>query len=434
MADATLWSTWLSGGGRSRIAVYELGEHRVFSGSVLSEKANAWAERLSPYGKGKKIVLGGKNSADWMVRFLAIQKLGSSAILVDSGYGVEAIRRAAHRFGADAILHEDDLEIIKRARSRSSRHCIYKVTSGSVGMPMLIPCSARHLLADGRNIIRGMGIRGGDRQLGLIPFGHSYGIGNLVMPLLMQGTPVWTAKEWTISQIPDWISLHRLNVFPSVPSVLEMISRHPCNHIARSLRLVISAGAPLSKEIAGAFFQRYKKRIRNFYGSSETGGICYDRTGKAGIRGDSVGKPLPGVRVSFSPGKRIRVTSLAVAHASRTFLLGDCGERMPSGEVKIIGRIGRMAEIGGKKVKPQEIQHELEEVHGIRKSFVDVLEKGGRNYLVAWYVGSRKVEEVRLALEKRIPAWKIPRKIIRRISIPHTGRGKVDVDQLRRSL
>lgn len=50
---------------------------------------------------------------------------------------------------------------------------------------------------------------------------------------------------------------------------------------------------------------------------------------------------------------------------------------MSSGEVKIIGRIGRMAEIGGKKVKPQEIQHELEEVHGIRKSFVDVLEKGG---------------------------------------------------------
>jgi len=107
---------------------------------------------------------------------------------------------------------------------------------------------------------------------------------------------------------------------------------------------------------------------------------------------------------------------------------------MPSGEVKIVGRIGRMAEIGGKKVKPQEIQHELEEVHGIRKCFIDVLEKGGRNYLVAWYVGSRKVEEVRLALENRIPEWKIPRKIIRRISIPHTGRGKVDVDQLRRSL
>ena len=107
---------------------------------------------------------------------------------------------------------------------------------------------------------------------------------------------------------------------------------------------------------------------------------------------------------------------------------------MPSGEVKIIGRIGRMAEIGGKKVKPQEIQQELDAVHGIRKSFVDVLEKGGRNYLVAWYVGSRKVEEVRLALEKRIAAWKIPKKIIRRNSIPHTGRGKVNVDQLRKSL
>lgn len=434
MADTTLWSTWLSGGARSRIALYELGEDRAVSGSFLTEKASAWAERLSACGKGKMVVLAGKNSAHWLVRFLAIQKSGSTAILVDDGCGFEAVRQAAQRFGADAIFHEEDLEILKKARSRTARHCVYKVTSGSLGIPKLIPCSAQHLLADGRNILQGMGIRPGDRQLGLIPLGHSYGLGNLVMPLLMQGTPVWTAKEWTISQIPDWISLHRLTVFPSVPSVLEMISRHPCKKLARSLRLVISAGAPLPKEVAGTFFHRYRKRIRNFYGSSETGGICYDNTGKAGIRGDSVGEPLPGVRVSFSPTKRIRVTSLAVANASRTWLLGDCGERLPSGEVRIIGRVGRIAEIGGKKVKPQEIQRELGAVHGIQKSFVDVFERGGRNCLVAWYVGSRGVEEVRLALRKRIAAWKVPRMIIRRKSIPNTSRGKVDIKQLRRSL
>ena len=119
------------------------------------------------------VVLAGKNSAHWLVRFLAIQKSGSTAILVDDGCGFEAVRQAAQRFGADAIFHEEDLEILKKARSRTARHCVYKVTSGSLGIPKLIPCSAQHLLADGRNILQGMGIRRGDRQLGLIPLGHS---------------------------------------------------------------------------------------------------------------------------------------------------------------------------------------------------------------------------------------------------------------------
>ena len=46
---------------------------------------------------------------------------------------------------------------------------------------------------------------------------------------------------------------------------------------------VISAGALLlaAAKTARAFQARFGRKIHNFYGSSETGGIAYDRTGAA---------------------------------------------------------------------------------------------------------------------------------------------------------
>ena len=74
-------------------------------------------------------------------------------------------------------------------RSRRNVCCI-KLTSGTTGELKPILCSASNLVADGKQIIRTMGIRPADRNLAVIPLGHSYGLGNLVMPLLLQGTSV----------------------------------------------------------------------------------------------------------------------------------------------------------------------------------------------------------------------------------------------------
>ena len=59
----------------------------------------------------------------------------------------------------------------------------------------------------------------------------------------------------------------------------------------RRVRLVISAGAVLPAEVAQRFQARCGRKIHNFYGSSETGGIAYDRTGEATRDGRSVGRP-----------------------------------------------------------------------------------------------------------------------------------------------
>ena len=135
-----------------------------------------------------------------------------------------------------------------------------------------------------------MGIEATDVNLGLIPFGHSYGLGNLVLPLLLQGTAIVCGVAALPHAIAETIARWRPTVFPAVPAILRALASAeiPAEQLA-SVRTVISAGAPLAAEVARRFMHG-SARIHSFYGSSETGGIAFDRTGEASLTGRSVGR------------------------------------------------------------------------------------------------------------------------------------------------
>ena len=67
---------------------------------------------------------------------------------------------------------------------------LLKLTSGSTGLPKAVLTTEVQLLADTEQIVSAMGITAADVQLAAIPLSHAYGFGNLVMPLLLQGTPI----------------------------------------------------------------------------------------------------------------------------------------------------------------------------------------------------------------------------------------------------
>src|SRR5208283_3461404 len=76
------------------------------------------------------------------------------------------------------------------ARRRRADECLVKLTSGSSGRPRGLAATHAQMEADGRQICRSMGIGPRDANLAAIPLGYSYGLGNLVMPLLLQGTRI----------------------------------------------------------------------------------------------------------------------------------------------------------------------------------------------------------------------------------------------------
>src|SRR5690606_25221949 len=112
--------------------------------------------------------------------------LKSDAVVVplDPGDPPAAQRATARAAGAGFLWHGETLEplALRPRRPRDGRRLV-KLTSGSTGMPRALPFTDAEMLADGRHVCAGMHIAPEDINLGLIPWGHSYGLGNLVLPL-----------------------------------------------------------------------------------------------------------------------------------------------------------------------------------------------------------------------------------------------------------
>jgi acyl-coenzyme A synthetase/AMP-(fatty) acid ligase len=426
-AKQTLWETWLQNAGREKLPwmIREADSGRSANAPELTARAQALGAAWSQDQRieHRIIAFSLPNSIEWMAVFLGIQAAQAAALPLEAGLAPEQAEEQARQLGAGYLYQDGTLHPLAARPAKTSACCV-KTTSGSTGTPKRLFCHASHLLADGRNILATMKIRPKDRQLGLIPFGHSYGLGNLVLPLILQGTPVLCARAYTATQIPAWAEEHALTVFPSVPAIFHFLAQSPSIARLEPLRLFISAGAPLKPETAAAFHQKFGKLIHNFYGSSETGGICYDRSGKAGLAGRAVGKAMENVRVKPT-AKGIEVKSGAVALPGGRHLLPDLGEWNRYGELRLIGRAGSIANIGGKKVHPGELEKLLMAAKGVREAKVFVLQDKGRDYLAAAVETELEEASVRHILEAHLPEWKQPRLLLCRAKLPRTARGKL---------
>jgi long-chain acyl-CoA synthetase len=431
----TLWQLWQQTARRhpAKPLVIEDGAARAWTATELTRAALAAAGQLGRELRGAAIAFCLPNSAAWFVRFLAIQHGRALAIPLDPATTGDARQHAARALGADFLWRDDALLPVGTTTCGRRKGCCIKVTSGTTGNLKPVACAARHLIADGRQVCRAMGIRPADRNLALIPLGHSYGLGNLVMPLLMQGTAVVCAGAVLPHYLLKLIEQHRVTVLPTVPAVLRALAETRGRARPRSLRLVISAGAPLAPEIAQRFHARFGLKIHNFYGASETGGICYDRTGNATLAGRSVGKPLAGVTVRLRRDRRVVVQSRAVAAPRGRFVLADLGEWTRHGELRLLGRHGQLANIGGRKVAPAEIERCLRALPGVSDAWVIVRKDArGRDWLAAAVETRRRREELETELARQLPAWKLPRRYHIAPALPRTDRGKLDTAALAR--
>jgi acyl-coenzyme A synthetase/AMP-(fatty) acid ligase len=374
------------------------------------------------------------NGPEWFAFFLALQRARLAAVPLDGGLPADGCVETARLAGAAGLNLDGELRVLDAPRRRADSCACVKLTSGTSSQPKTILCTAQHLLADGRNIIATMKIARRDINLALIPLGHSYGLGNLVMPLILQGTAVVCAGPSLPRQWIGWIRRHRVTVLPGVPALLRVMAALPADEgRLPSLRKVISAGAMLAPEVAQAFHARFGVRIHNFYGSSETGGICYDRTGGASLDGRSVGRPMRGVTVAVK-ARRITVSSGAVASRGGRWRLADFGEWNARGELVLLGRAGQGANIGGRKVHPLEVERVLRALPGVSDAAVWLVREHERDVLVAGVESLRARGEIERELGAKLPAWKLPRACLVLPELPRTARGKVDLGSLRRRL
>ncbi len=416
-------------------AVVQAGDGREATFRELDAGADAW---LATYGVApcalarRAVVFALPNGIAWLELCLALFKAGAVAVPLDAAEPPEAQRRVAESLRAGFWWNGKALVPLSGSRRhRDPEICLIKLTSGSTGQPRPLIFTAAQMLADGRQVTATMGIGVRDLNYALIPFGHSYGLGNLTFPLFAQGVPVVCGAAPLPQAIATDFARWRPTVFPGVPALWRALTA--AGVALESLRLGISAGAPLPPDVARDFADRCGRRLHAFYGSSETGGIAYDRTGTATLQG-GVGRALHGVKLVSLPGQRLRVASAAVTTSGNRRREGKLGAWVMAdrvqidgrGELTLLGRRGQTVKIAGRRVSLTEVAARLRRLGGVRDIWVGV-SQDKEPVLGTAVVTDRTVAELRVELLADTAQWKIPKKWALLPALPITARGKTDV-------
>jgi acyl-coenzyme A synthetase/AMP-(fatty) acid ligase len=235
-------------------------------------------------------------------------------------------------------------------------------TSGSTGVPRANPKRWDKLaISTGHNDALLRTLAGGDYHVvATVPPQHMYGLEfSVLLPLfgraaVCAGKPFFAADiAASLQQLPE----PRILVTTPVHLRALLDSGHPLPRISG----IVSATAPLSRDLALAAESLYGAPVQEVFGSTETCVIAHRRTAHA-----DAWTPYPGVGLHPQPdGTRVEAPQLV-----QPVVLADIVELLPDGRYRLRGRNTDLLEIAGKRASLGDLTHRLLAVPGVRDGVV----------------------------------------------------------------
>ena len=440
--------------------------NRTLTASDLDDRCQQYQHLLASLGveAGDLVLTASGNRAGTISLLLACWTIGAPVLPVDVGTPIAEVLELAERFHASAVVVpasvadgsiarsvDDELSVLSRDAVPPPSYrggALLKLTSGSTGLPKAVLTTEVQLLADTEHIMSAMGITAADVQLAAIPLSHAYGFGNLVMPLLLQGTPIVLRESFVPPQLLADARQYGARAFHGVPFMYHHYLAHPpADGWPPTLTLLVSAGARLEPGTVRGFHARFGLKIHSFYGTSEAGGIAFDSDDDLDDV-STVGRPISGVTIELRheagvpPGHgRIHVRGLAVSPryvgdtagsgelSEEGFLTGDYGRFLPDGRLVLAGRVSSFINVAGRKVQPGEVERILRDMDGVTDARVLAATDEARGEQVTAVVAGLPgltLAAVRQHCACRLEAYKIPRIVVFVDRLPLTSRGKPD--------
>ena len=441
--------------GPHRPAVIDF-DGRTWSYEELLAGIETAAEQLARVAKGDVLGLADDEPVAFLAWYLAAAKLGIVTVLLDSQLSAPELERSVTKYDI-SWLAGDELRHVARERPSTGYepgdfvvHC----TSGSTGEPKGIVMSEAAIAARVRLWAGDLDLSPADVVLCALPLSHCHGIDVLTLPALLSGATVVFARgrHLTARGFARRVEEHGVTLVSGLPIMYQMLTAASGVKAGalRSLRLAISGSAPLPVSTQQDFLERFGLPLRQVYGLSEIGVICFD---KAYVGGGSVGLPVSGIEWRLEPVDEqlheIHVRGPALARGyyrdsaatghmfqdgwlrTRDFVLAE-----PDGWY-VRGRQSGFINVAGTKVGPLEVEAALRECPGVRECAVaGVPDDVSTEQVAALIVVD---EDFELSLVKRLLAERLlPSQLPQRYEIvaalPRTPLGKVDYSVAKRLL
>lgn len=462
--------------GADREALWSRGEQLRLTFGQLAERIRDRRRQLAGLWRdGSPVALSTGNCAAFVDLYVALRHLGATVVAMDGSLPLAASLRTCRELGIGHLLVRDDtsaaavdmdaaaardsqtplgegvrwIDVALDAEGRSvaaelpAGTGLVKLTSGSTGRPTGACFGDGQLLAGIRQIAEAMDLEAWQRVLMCIPLSHSYGFDNGVLSLMAVGTPLVLQPSIFPVDLLRALAESQAHFLPLVPPLVRSLGQTPWpENLELELERVICAGGALLPEAARTFHEASGLRVHNFYGSTETGGICFERAPHEADAAGTVGTPLPGVTVEIDDVRRVVVRSAAnltgrwtaAGHAvlgterqPAAVRTGDTAEWTDGGRLRLTGRTADILNIGGRKIAAAEVEAALRGVDGVEQAAVVGVDDAARgDRIVAFLVTDRWPVDL-----SALPHRLTPREVRRVDGLPHTERGKLDRQSLR---
>jgi len=395
-----------------------------------------------------------RNSADFIVIFLALMRVKAIPIMVKMEYRELELYEIFGNSQPQAVVTESDhLRIIGKYLNRVTviahdAHGLTLVQSGDVerrvpevpdevatinytyrgyGYPLGSMISHDQYLHGARVLQDGLQGEAGEKMLVILPMSHIFTlVGCILVPLLYQMTSVIVE---TMHPRLIFQHIHDLEIeyITAVPEIFQLFCRlhEPCSCLT-SLRAFVSGGSILTPEAYENQKKAFEIDLLHGYGLTEFTPVSRNMRGKA--RQGTVGPLCSEVQCRIHDSGSDGVGEILIktphdigvyyhreresdeAHTDGWFKTGDIG-RMDSGHLVFVQELKNTCKINGNLVDLEEVSRAIRGDKEVAEAHVSY----GENGLVAKIGIGRQVtlgektKELRAYLKENLAGYKIPK-------------------------
>ncbi|MBI2709059.1 MAG: long-chain fatty acid--CoA ligase [Actinobacteria bacterium] len=296
-----------------------------------------------------------------------------------------------------------------------------------------------------------------DVVLTVLPLFHVFGLCSVMNICILLGGTMTLVMRFEPAKVLEVIQRDGATVFEGVPTMFFGLLGHPevDDYDVSSLRIAVSGGAAIPGEVIDRFEEKFGVVILEGYGLSETASTTTFNVSAEERKVYSVGKPIWGVEVDIwdDAGNRLprgesnvgeivirgfnvmkgylgRPEATEEAFAGGWFHSGDLGYLDDDGFLFIVDRKKELIIRGGYNVYPREIEEVIYQHPAVAEAAVIGVadEKLGEEVkaVVALKPGQSLGERDLIGFVKeRVAAYKYPRSVEFRESLPKGATGKI---------
>jgi long-chain acyl-CoA synthetase len=365
------------------------------------------------------------------------------------------------------MVMKDQAPVFPTVQTSSEDTAVILYTSGTTGQPKGAELSHLNMVLNARLTDSMYAAHPDDVHLVTLPLFHSFGQTVQMNAGFYNGATISLLPRFDPDAALSIMQRDNVTIFAGVPTMYWALLNHPGadNHdldkISQTLRYAFSGGSAMPVEVMKAFGEKYNVKILEGYGLSETSPVAsfnrVDRERKPG----SVGLPVWGVdiRIVDEENEEVQQGELGEivirghnvmkgyykkpaatdqAFFEGWFHTGDIGRKDEDGYIYIVDRVKDMIIRGGFNVYPREIEETLVTHPDVSLAAVigiphDEYGEEIKAFIVRKEGAAATEDEIKAWAKENMAAYKYPREIVFRDTLPMNATGKILKTELRQA-